>query len=127
MARHNVTKVFDAWLDRKACSGGTNSSGNRTIWTDGQVIYSYNMPVVVRTFGRIWVAKADPGAYTKTTAQHRNGLAWLVKEHHLEMMNIIHEVAAEHVKQAAEGGDALEEVIALVVDKVEAPSVRFAA
>lgn len=79
MARKNVSKVFDAWVAGKASTGSTNHHGSRTIWTDGKTIYSYAMPIAVRTGPTSAIVSKD--SPTVTTSCHLGGVRTLL---HLE-------------------------------------------
>jgi len=62
--RANVRKVFRCWNDGKACSGDSK----RTIWTDGKVIYSYNLPIRVVVDGYVYQRSPMDGGMSITTS-----------------------------------------------------------
>ena len=68
--RKNCQQVVDAWLSGKAHEPA------RAIWTDGDIVYSYNTPLMVRvSSGMIYLNTTQ---YTQTTTCHQNALmAWL--------------------------------------------------
>lgn len=123
MARKNVTKVFNLWLNYKSGNGDSKA----TVWTDGTTIYSYRLPLVTRTMGRIWIAEGGRSLYTQTTTIHRNNLDTLIALQHLDRSNVIHKVKTDVLRRLVGAHeDERESVIAETVDAVEAPSVRFA-
>jgi hypothetical protein len=75
MARKNVTKVFKAWIAGQAANGPKGRNGI-SVWTDGQTLYSYKMPIAVKMAPRsAFVSKDSPSV---TTSIHRNNVLYLL-------------------------------------------------
>ena len=74
MARKNVTRVFDAWVARRAAKGDSHGA----IWTDGRTIYSYAMPIAVHMGGEQGGLMDPTDSPTVTTGIHRNTVAYLL-------------------------------------------------
>lgn len=93
MARKNVEKVFKAWLAGHAARGPKG-----TIWTDGQVIYSYRMPICVRDTLADLSATISKDSPTITTTIHRNQVRYLC---HMEGIRT-HDTDSHMVKTMAD-------------------------
>lgn len=68
--RVNATKVVAAWMEGRECRLA------RSIWTDGEAIYSYGTCIVERAGAGVVLFNRTP--YSVTTTGHQNALAsWL--------------------------------------------------
>jgi hypothetical protein len=72
MSRKNVAKVVSKFVAAQAGKGDTHGA----IWTDGDTIYSYAMPIATR-IGQmaVYVSEDSP---TVTTTIHRNNVRELL-------------------------------------------------
>lgn len=71
--RKNTREIYEAWKAGKAKKAkGCNGS---PVSTDGQTIFSYNVPVVRRQGERVFF---NVGKYSRTTSCHQNGLRMLL-------------------------------------------------
>ncbi len=90
------------------------------MWTDGTTIYSYNLPILTRTEGRLWIAKGS--APTKTTAQHMGGVGSLLAMEHLDNVFAIQGVPCEVVKKLANATDEEREI--LIIEHFDTPVAK---
>lgn len=71
MARKNVTKVFKSWVGMQSAKGPKGS-----VSTDGTTIFSYRMPLAVRTGPKTAiVSNSSPSV---TTSCHLGGVRYLL-------------------------------------------------
>lgn len=71
--RTGTIKAFEAWMQ-----GKSYRQSNRSIWTEGGIIYSYNTPILyVSAEGK---AAFNTNRYSRTTSTHQNGLRALLHE-----------------------------------------------
>lgn len=70
--RKGTQNVFNAWRQGKPLRK------QRSIWTDGMAIYSYDTPIVSTENCRTTV---DNRKYSVTTTIHQNGLRFLLDSH----------------------------------------------
>jgi len=73
--RANVKKTIQAFCRSERYIGGTNKDGRPTVWTDGDTIFSYAMPIAttIRGCGAVLLVNWDD-APTQTTKQHLSGV-----------------------------------------------------
>lgn len=64
--RKNAAAVYAAWLD------GRPLRRARSIWTDGESIYSYDTAILARDAANVIL---NVTKYSQTTTTHQNGLA----------------------------------------------------
>ena len=72
--RKNTQRVFNAWRN------GVSDYKDKSIWTDGWRIFSYNTPII--QFGENWGFLIDMRQYSVTTSNHQNSLLTLMNIHH---------------------------------------------
>jgi hypothetical protein len=80
--RKNTQEVFSAWI------AGKESRKESSIWTDGEMIYSYDIPILrdncppeFRPGSGLWL---DVIKYSRTTSTHQNGLRALLETHGIQ-------------------------------------------
>jgi hypothetical protein len=120
MARKNVAKVLDLFLG--ALRGKGDSKG--TIHTDGDTVYSYNMPIAARTqqgcgTWRFFVVKRSESP-SRTTSQHISQVGYMMQASTIPGFATITEVSLADLRLAMQGGNTLEEVIIRNIDQAQA-------
>ena len=70
--RKGTTRVYNAWII------GKSSRKQRSIWTEGSVIYSYSTPIMWREADGDVVLNVS--RYSVTTSTHQNGLRQILAE-----------------------------------------------
>ena len=79
MPRKNTTDAFNAWKDGQSCRK------SKTIWTEGNIIYSYTTPIVVKENGQI---KFNGTRYSVTTSCQQNSLRYLLEKNGLDYQEV---------------------------------------
>lgn len=78
--RKNTKEVFNAWFEGRA------SRKQNSVWTDGVMIYSYNVPILWNDADGHLTFNATK--YSRTTSNHQNSLRSLCLQKHIEYINI---------------------------------------
>lgn len=74
--RKNTQSVFNAWFN------GRSEKNQKSIWTDGYKIYSYNVAILqYNVEGAIII---DMTKYSVTTSNHQNSIKRMCAERHIE-------------------------------------------
>lgn len=76
MARKNTTQVVEAFLDGKPCNP------SRSIWTNGNSIWSYSTCIAIRVPEAPERVILNTTRYSVTTTIHQNGLTYLLRYVH---------------------------------------------
>jgi hypothetical protein len=116
MARKNVSKVVDKFLGAQHGNGDSK----RTIWTDGNTVYSYAMPIAHRANTlqgqwRFFVVKRSESP-SRTTSMHISQVGTMMAASTIPMFSDITEVSLADLRLAMRGSEALEDVIIRNVD-----------
>lgn len=93
--KKNVARVVAAFLTRIAAR-------DKTIWTDGRILYSYEMPIAVWGDPTRLIVLGRGHAPTKTTAQHANQAAVAIYEYRMLKIIGINEGTPEEVQAWAD-------------------------
>lgn len=73
--RKNTVSVFNAWFS------GRSERKQKSIWTDGSKIYSYNTPILWAEDGTVYI---NVTRYSVTTTIHQNGIRDMCANKHIE-------------------------------------------
>ena len=74
--RKNTQNVFNAWFN------GLSERNQKSIWTDGYKIYSYNTPILDYTDeGGV---RIDMSRYSVTTTVHQRGTQVMCDNRHIQ-------------------------------------------
>lgn len=71
--RKNTKEVFYAWRQ------GKSSRGQRSIWTDGRTIFSYDTPILTPCVDPAEPPRLNLTKYSVTTTVHQRGIEYLLK------------------------------------------------
>ena len=72
--RKNTKNVFNAWLNNRS------ERKQKSIWTDGKNIYSYNTIIIQMDIAGYYVMNMQ--RYSCTTSNHQNSLRIMIHHHY---------------------------------------------
>lgn len=73
--RKNTQEAFKAWIAGQSCRK------NKSVWTTGGVVYSYNTPIAKFSDVSDTQAIVNMQCYSNTTTVHQRGLLTLMGQH----------------------------------------------
>lgn len=74
--RKNTVSVFNAWFN------GRSERKQKSIWTDGSIIYSYHTPILWYNENGAVVFNSE--RYSCTTSNHQNSIRYMCGNRHIE-------------------------------------------